>query len=282
MNTLRQIDIFSYTDPSLYLRDQWLLKKKKNGNFSIRAWAFNLGIKSHSQLHQMLYAKRSIPKKYIPCLIKNLALTKKESDYFELLLDIQQAKTNEEKSFHLDKIKAIPRKDKIVFEEIEHYEMIKNPLHFFLLEMIELENQILPIEKIKEQLCFPYSLAEIKRALETLMRLGLITEFSPGKYQKTENHFYTKNDIPSMAIREHHKEMANLSKIAIDTQDVSEREFNATTFNIDPADLPRAKELIREFREKFMSELSQTPQKNKSTYQFNMNFFAVTKKRDSK
>ena len=70
----------------------------------MRAWAKSLEIKSHSQLHQMLYGKRTIPKKYLHNIVKNLKLNKDESEYFETLIDIQKAKDHSEKNFYLEKI----------------------------------------------------------------------------------------------------------------------------------------------------------------------------------
>jgi uncharacterized protein (TIGR02147 family) len=276
---IETINIFNYNDPSLFMRDHWLLKKEKNVNFSIRAWAQNLGIKSHSQLHQMIYGKRAIPKKYIHTIIKSLDLSKREADYFESLHNIQQSKTLEEKTFHYDKIKAFNKHkgEGIVFEEIDNYEIIKNPLHFFLLEMFQLKSTELSLEEIKEKMYFDYSKLEIKRSIEILLRLGLLVENSPGIYIKSKNHFFTSMDIPSEAIREHHKKIADLARQAVDLQSVEQREFNSTSLNINLKDLPRAKEFIRDFREKFINEFSDSSKNANSTYQISMNLFAITK-----
>lgn len=276
------LNIFNYSDPSLFLRDQWLIKKLKNKSFSIRSWSQNLGIKSHSQLHQMLYGKRSIPIKYLPSIAKNLALSKKEAEYFESLLSIQKSKTGEEKQFYFEKIKSFAKKGEMIFEEIEHYEMIRNPLNYFLIEFLQLKKRSRSLEQIKQNLYFSYSTLEIKRSIETLLRLGVIVEIAPGEYAKSKRHFYTKNDIPSEAIRTHHKIMAEIAKQAIDLQDVEQREFSSTTINIKRSDVSRAKELIREFREKFILDMGCDPKKANETYQLNLNFFAVTKPGDEK
>jgi uncharacterized protein (TIGR02147 family) len=279
MAAATEINIFTYSDPSLFMRDHWLLKKEKNASFSVRAWAQKLGIKSHSQLHQMLYGKRAIPKKYIHVITKDLNLTKKESEYFLCLLNIHQAKTVEEKTFYYEKIKSSikDKAESIVFEQIESYEIIKNPLNFFLLEMFEVKNATFSFDEIKDKIYFDYSKMEIKRALEVLLRMKLLLETSPGVYKKTKKHFYTSVDVPSEAIREHHKKIADLAKAAVDLQSVNQREFNSTSLNIKLEDMDRAKEFIREFREKFINEFSDNSKETNSTYQFSMNLFAITK-----
>lgn len=273
------ISIFNYNDPSLFMRDHWLEKKEKNENFSIRAWAQNLGIKSHSQLHEMIYGKRAIPKKYIPVIIKSLKLSKKESIYFESLLSIQQSKSVEEKTFHYEKIRAFAKNisEQIVFEQIENYEIIKSPLHFYLLEILERVDSEFTVDEIQAMLYFNFSKLEIKRSVDILLRHGLLLKSETGTFKKSQKHFFTTVDIPSEAIREHHKQIADLAKMALEVQDVQQREFNSTAFNIDVKDIPRAKEFIREFRESFLNEFSNSSKTTNSTYQFSMNLFAITK-----
>lgn len=273
---LQNPDIFGYTDPSLYLRDLWLLKKRTNQHLSIRGWAQKLGMKSHSQLHQMLYGTRAIPKKYIPKIVQNLSLNRKESDYFEMLLDIKSAKSNDEKVFYYEKIKSIKNHERLVFEEIDAIEMIRNPLNYFILEILG-GRKNLSVSELKERLQFEYSNIEIKRSLETLLRLKLLIEAERGHYKKSKNNFYTKNDIPSEAIKEHHRSLADLAKRAIDQQGVDKREFSSTTMNIDVKRIAEIKTFLRAFREKFISEFATVNTKSVETYQFNMNLFAITK-----
>lgn len=274
-NTL--VDIYSYKDPALFLRDHWLIKKKRNPSFSIRAWAKSLGITSHSQLHQMIYGKRAIPKKYLSNLVKNLNLTNGEIEYLEALIDIQKAKSDEEKSFYLNKILSKKKQLKVVFHEIESFDLVKNPLHFFILEIFQLKDRTFTVEKIKDMLQFDYSTAEIKRAIDTLLKLKLATKISENEYAKIPNSIFTQNDVPSAAVREYHKNLSELSKVAIENQHVSEREFNAMSFNIKKENLADAKRAIREFREQFVEKFCAMESEGDQTYHLNVNFFAVTK-----
>ncbi|MGE3608749.1 MAG: TIGR02147 family protein [Bacteriovoracaceae bacterium] len=274
-----QIDIYSYKDPALFLRDHWLLKKKKNPSFSIRAWSKSLGITSHSQLHQMIYGKRAIPKKYLSNLVKNLQLNNGQVEYLEALIDIQKAKSEEEKSFYLNKILSKRKQLKVVFHEIEQFDLVKNPLHFFILEMFQLKNQNLTVDQIKEHLQFEYSTAEIKRAIDTLLKLGIASKISENEYTKIPNNIFNQSEVPNAAIREYHKNLADLTKVAIEKQDLNEREFNAVTFNIKKETLSEAKKAIREFREQFVDKFCAMESEGDQTYHLNVNFFAITKER---
>ena len=266
-----------YNDPALFLRDHWLMKKKKNPSFSIRAWAKILSITSHSQLHQMIYGKRAIPKKYLNPMGSHLCLNQTEMEYFENLINIQRSKDDDEKSYYHKKIISKRKNLKVVFHEIENFDLVKNPLHFFILELFLLKGRTFTPERIRDMLMFEYSLPEIKRAIDTLVNLKLAIKISENEYTKIPNTIFTKDDVPSLALREYHKRLADHAKEAIDKQSVHEREFNAMTFNIKKEDMQDAKEMIREFRQSFVDRFIAMESTGDQTYHLNINFFAVTK-----
>tara|TARA_B100001971_G_scaffold215195_1_gene260237 strand:+ start:61887 stop:62297 length:411 start_codon:yes stop_codon:yes gene_type:complete len=86
------MNIYTYTEPEIYLKDMLYMKKRKNPQFSLRAWARLLGMKTHTPLQLMLASKRPIPKKYIPLFGKSLTLSLDEIEYLELMIDHQRAK----------------------------------------------------------------------------------------------------------------------------------------------------------------------------------------------
>lgn len=272
-----QTSIYSYNDPALFLRDHWLKKKQKNPQFSIRAWAKSMNMTSHSLLHQMLYGTRSIPKKYLQTIVKSLELGPKEVEYLENLINIQKAKTVDEKSFYLEKIKYQHKESSAVFKEVENFEMVRNPLHFFILEVVSLKKRSLNVELIKKRLNFNYTTEEIHRALDTLINLGLMVKVGQDEYAKVHKTLFTKNDVPSRALKDYHKKMADLGKIAIDEQDVNAREFSGMTFNINKSDMNTAKAMLREFREKFVERFETRECEGDQTYHLQMNFFGITK-----
>lgn len=69
--------IFAYEEPTSFLKDAWESKKRKNPNFTIRAWAQSMGMKAHNPLYEVIRGKRKVPKSYIPVLVKSLSLSPK-------------------------------------------------------------------------------------------------------------------------------------------------------------------------------------------------------------
>lgn len=101
------MNIYTYTEPEVYLKDMLLMKKRKNPQFSLRAWARLLGMKTHTPLQLMLASKRPIPKKYIPLFGKSLMLSLDEVEYLELMIDYQRAKNPRVKDIALNKMMEV-------------------------------------------------------------------------------------------------------------------------------------------------------------------------------
>lgn len=92
------MNIYTYNRPETYLKDMLASKKERNPQFSLRAWARLLGMKTHTPLQLMLASKRPIPKKYIPLFGKSLNLNDEEVVYLEAMIDNQRARTDADKT----------------------------------------------------------------------------------------------------------------------------------------------------------------------------------------
>jgi uncharacterized protein (TIGR02147 family) len=101
------MNIYTYTEPEVYLKDMLQMKKRKNPQFSLRAWADLLGMKTHTPLQLMLASKRPIPKKYIPLFGKSLTLALDEIEYLEIMIDHQRAKNPKVKEIAYKKMMEV-------------------------------------------------------------------------------------------------------------------------------------------------------------------------------
>lgn len=104
------MNIYAYTRPETYLKEMLAAKKEKNPQFSLRAWARLLGMKTHTPLQLMLASKRPIPKKYIPLFGKSLSLSEEETAYLEAMIDHQRARTEKDKAASKTRMLAMQKR----------------------------------------------------------------------------------------------------------------------------------------------------------------------------
>ncbi len=126
------IEIYKYTKPSSYLQDIWEAKREKNPSFTIRAWAKQLGLKSHNPLYEVIRGKRKLPKNYIPQLIETLKLDPQESLYLEAMIDLEKAKKIEEKELYIARLQEMAPRSQIMMVEVENFRMLEDPLHMII------------------------------------------------------------------------------------------------------------------------------------------------------
>jgi uncharacterized protein (TIGR02147 family) len=270
------IKIYDYIEPTDFLKDHLADKKRTNSAFSLRAWATQLGMKSHGPLHAILNKQRKIPKKIVPTLIKSLKLNAKDAKYFEILVDFHRSKTIDEKSFYknkLEKLSPVPLRE---LSDLEAYKYITDPVHIILAEMTQLKGFKNDPLWIKQHLRLNQNLKEIEIMINRLINLGVVV-VKGNKLIKPVEHIYTKLDIESKSIQDYHKTCSQIAIDEIGVQDIVEREFNAIAFNIQKKDIPKMKESIRDFVNQMVEEFEAKPHKGDATYQLNLQLFNLTK-----
>jgi uncharacterized protein (TIGR02147 family) len=259
------------------LTEKFNQKKVANPSFSIRAWASQMGLNSHGGLQQILAGKRTVPKKYIPAIIKSLELTPGEAMYFETLVDLEKSKTPEEKDIYNKRLTHLrPNKKPVQVLEIENFKYFQNPLHSIIRTMIERKDFVYDPEKIKRTLRLVTTRREIKEVVERLIALGLVS-ISGEKLKKNHKHIKNKIDIPSRAVEDYHQKMSQLAAEEIKKQPIEQREFNSFCLNIKKDQMKNAKMKIRNFVDEFISEFEAPNKNSNQTYQLNVQLFSLTK-----
>ncbi len=91
-------------------------------------------------------------------------------------------------------------------------------------------------------------------ALRRLIRLGLLRKVQ-GRLVPSDQHFATTDDVPSHAIKQCNAQILRRALQAVVRQRVEEREIASMVMAIRREDIPRAKEMLKEFRRKFCQDL---------------------------
>ncbi len=272
------LTIYDYENASKFLLDAWGEKKKRNPSFSMRSWAKKLGFQNNTPLSLMLNGKRPISRKYIPSFIEDLNLSSREGIYLESLIEYNCAKDDKKKIFYYKRLKDLNPSNKVHFKEVDIHDFFKDPIHFYLLEIINQQGFKFEINWIKEHLAVDYSIQEIKSAFEKLIRYGYIQKIESILIRE-DSHFMNKVDIPSQTVRSFHISCSQKAIEILKRKDASEktyeREMNSFIFNFNKENLPQAKEELRDFYKQFIKKFEITDLSAKSTYQLNLHFFKI-------
>lgn len=268
--------VYQYRSASRFLLDRVIDRQRADQRFSVRKWAKEMGFPSHSLLAMVLQGKRNLTLKQVPYLARGLTLSTPERMFFEGLIQIENAKTPEEREWCELWVSELRPKslDKTVIREIDEYATIANWIHPALLALSDTRDSFRDAAEAAMKLGKKDETTEVRAAIERLVALELLKKDSQDLYRATCRRMTSKDDISNRGVREYHKQCAALVPDKIDSQEPLEREFQSMAIAI-PADrLPLAKEMIRKFRSQFSEAMSS--QNCDQVYQLNLQFFRLT------
>jgi uncharacterized protein (TIGR02147 family) len=120
--------IKNYLNVYQYLQDCYQLRKKAHADFSYDAWARELGASDKSYVRMMVLGRRPINEKMSMAFALSLKLDEKEKEYFLVLVEYTQSKTQEQKNLSGKKMMSLIRPDLERQEIKAHYDFLSNPL----------------------------------------------------------------------------------------------------------------------------------------------------------
>lgn len=270
------LDIYKYSEIHRFLTDAWREKRARNPAFSMTAWSKQMGLGNSSPLSLAFKGKRTLPKKYLPQIIRTLGLDSQQAQYLEALLDLSRAKSAEQRLFYIKRLSELSPGQEFSPQLVEEFKYLSNPLHGAIIEMTELRVFQNDAEWIQSRLQFDIPLREVRETIDRLLELKLL-QLVDGRLRKTQRHLSTPGDVADLGSRKYHEEISELAKIAVSTQDVKQREFNSYSFNIKKEKLAAAKLALRQFVQDFLNAHEAPEGEGDETFQLNLQLFQLSK-----
>ncbi len=265
--------VYHYQSARLFLKDVITQKKKQEEDFSLRRFCRQNNIGSHALLIMLLNGKRKMTLKQAPGLSKALGMGSLELMYFQTLIQLDNAKSEEEKNLCKLWLNDLNPKPEYKILEVEHFHVIANWIHMAILTLAKIEGAKITAENVYALIHEKVSIAECRQAIERLLDLRLLEEKN-GKILPTHNWVRTKDDVANKGAREYHKQVSKLAIEAIEEQDPSIREYQSFALTIPEGKIPFAKDMIRKFRNQLVLAMEADP--GYQVYQCNIQFFRLT------
>lgn len=236
------------------LQQEFIRRGAKNPRYSLRSYAQFLGI-HHSTLSGLLSGKRPITKKTVIAL--------------SLKLGIFPDNFIKKSNFTLSEYAFL---EEDVFNRMSEW--------YF--------DAILELSKIKS---FDFTASNIGRylnltevqvgiAIDTLVRLNLLKKTKNGFKIVHENSTnLSSNEKTSSAMRKYQRSILDKSLDALDSVDRKDRDHTSTTLAIRKSDIPKAKQIIKDFRYKLTALLQDNHENFDEVYQLQVSLFPLGKRK---
>jgi len=240
-----------------YLLKEFERRYNANPSYSLRAFARDLEIHSGT-LSSILNQRRAVGAKVLAHLMKKLPLSAVEKKKILSALMAPNA----------------PGFEKLPLIDEETLSIIKDWEHYAILAYLQLRKAKKTPGDIAKALRLPQ--AKVLRAITNLETTGLLKR-DGNNLKVTHDSLMTSHGIPSPALREAHTQYIEKAKSALTDFSVQERDITGTTLAVSYKNLPKAKELIQQFRLE-LSELLEQGEAD-DVYRLNIQLFPLIHKK---
>lgn len=275
----RPVSVFDFTNYRLFLKNMFEQAKELNPNFSYRLFNRKAGIASSAFLKLVIDGKRNLAKEGIRKITKGFNLNDKESHFFENLVYFNQAVSHEEKNSYFQKLSQNHQFKKAKQLEIFQYNLFSHWYYVAVLELVKVQDTAKKnIPWLVKKLNPAVGLVEVKKAVNELKQLKVLTEDKQGNLVRLDPMLATPDEVASVAVGSFHLQMSTLAQRAVQEEKPEDREFSTLTIATSEAALKKAKKEIQEFRKKIHSILEEdSTHPKKVVGHLNLQLFNLTK-----
>lgn len=245
--------IFEYNDYRLFLKDYFNEKKKTTGYFTHRYFAEKAGFSSPVFIKLVIDAKANLSKKSVKKLISAMGLTDIQARYFEDLVHFNQAKTHQTKQKYFTILRTINKDHSVHVLDTDQYDFYSNWHNSALRELAAATGFKDNFAELGKQVNPPLKAKEVKAAIRLLEKTNLLKKKEDGTYEQTAKIISTGSEVVSLAIRDLHKQMAELAVRAVENTPKDERDISGLTIGVSQNGFEKIKEELKKTREKIMS-----------------------------
>jgi uncharacterized protein (TIGR02147 family) len=262
-------NIYEYTSYREYL-------KAEHSRFSYRFIAARVGFKSAGHFTQIIKGQANLSPHMVSRFIEFLKLKKRQAEYFEILVNFDQARTQAEKTRYYERIltfkgsaPSVLTPDQYEFYRKWYYAVVRDVLAFYTFkgDYRELSRILNP----------PISTEEARKAIELLERLNLIRKNRHKAYERADRVITTGSQGYNLALSQYAVNMMDMAKQAIDRFPSNERTISWTGITVSRETFLKIQEETRNFRKRILT-MAQNSENPDRTYHFNIQVFPTSKR----
>ena len=166
--------VYDYLDYRAFLADMYQFRKQCGVHFSYRWFSQKSGFSSPNYLQLVINGKRNLTNTSIAKIAKGFGLKRREREFFENLVFMNQADTGEEKNHYYLKMLSVTQKNNVRTLEEDQYEYFSKWYYPAVREIVGCENADITPEGIAARLEPAITAQEVRSALKLLHRLKLV------------------------------------------------------------------------------------------------------------
>ncbi len=267
--------VYEYVDYRAFMRDHYAECKKVMPQYSFRFLARRAGFTSSNFIKLVMDGQRNLGPQAIEKVAKALKLDEEAAQFFETLVNLNQANTVAERNRAFERVaanrrfRAAKKLDGPLFDYLAHWyypavrELAARP--DFQEDPAWVAKTLMP--EIEPR--------QAKAALKNLENLGLLVRDANQRLVRGEASLTTGHEVRSVVVPAYHLQMIERAGQSVTAVPPEERDVSALTVCIREGSLADVKARIRRFREELMDRCD-TETEPERVYQLCVQFFPLS------
>jgi uncharacterized protein (TIGR02147 family) len=279
-----RINIFDYTDYRKYLLDFYTEQKQSKKAFSYRFFARKAGINSVGLYKDVVEGRQNLGRALIFKFSQAIGHSKKEAEYFENMVYLNEARTVEERKLFFERMMACQTIRARIIEsaKYEYYLKWYYSAVRALLAFKRYKDDPEDFRKIAKALNPPIKPGQAKKAVGILEKLGFVHRDESGYYSLTDQVISTGSlkpdkNIATLNVVNFQKEMMKLAQGAFDRFSSDTLNMSTLTLGISENTLVQVKEELAAVRNK-IAGLAENDITADRIFQLNIQLFPMSDK----
>jgi len=272
--------LWEYTDYRGWLTDTFRARKAIHSWYSYGVLAQRAGFKARDYLMRVMRGDKKLSSNGAVRLSEALDLSQEEKEYFVVLVEYNQAKTEERRETawgRLQKILAQSRNATHPRRLTEiHRELLSEWHHLAIRSLIELHPTGNDLESLARCLQPPRSVSMVRRSIRLLERGGLVERRDDGLWHATDKSLTIAPEVGGPALRTYHKECLRLAQQALEATPPTSRHVSGLTLAISRPTYELLCHRLEEIHLEF-SRIADRDDAADTLYHLNLAFFPMTR-----
>ena len=274
-----KINVYDYTDYRKFLQEFYELEKSLDPTFSYRVFAAAVNIDA-SLLVKILQAKRHVSSKGIEPFIDFFRFKVAKAEYFREMVAYNKAKSDEQVRKHFETLQKMrPTASRELDEaRYRYFQQWYYPVVRSALDVFDYRGP--QDAAMLGECCVPkLTAAQVQKAVDALLQLGLARCRKDGRVVPTEAHLRTQEHWLSATISDYQESIAELARDSIGSIPKENRDISTLTMALDSSQIQKIRDILAETRKSIVNVVNAMPaQICDSVYQLNFQLFPMMKK----
>ncbi len=265
--------MFRYRDYREFLAAYYAVKKASG--LSYRSFAKAAGVGAPNYLKLVIEGKRNLSDDMSERFAKACRLNSESTAYFKLLVAFNQARTDERRNELHARLSEFPRFRAAQRLDLAQKEYHSTWYHPAIREMVACPGFVERPTDIARQLWPAITEKQALRALESLLKLGMLERDGTGRLRQSTRAVTTGEQASGLYIRNYHAEMMQRATAAMETVPSQHRFITSLTLSASDATLAEIQRRVDELREDLVALCDADPNPNR-VVQLNLQLFPLS------